>query len=657
MIDLQLISQPHYRKEIADYQDFYFEKAQDALNNWKSTSIDVRLLSELLSIPATECKKRIDSEDALKSIKDAIYKLVSYCDINASDKNFYNDYEDKRAFAKAGIRQHAWIYQWLKYKQNPMSVTESIQNVLDYLEKPETNFPIVSEDHKVQLSKNILCKPYNRQTFSSDLLVAYDSLGFACVNPANKTYLYARMFYSYKDEWNDIYKVKGLVVRDSTNWKEDYRNGTEKQGYSVMWRHNLPSNGESVLTSLKGIIDDGNSFPFYIVENNITTYKATVIDFCKRENYPDVVQEWEKKNPYGFANDFSEYYDGNQSAKIVFLDNNFELISPDERFNVNENFKFMGSTKPGRTNYVAFTDIITTAEIKMNQKNIDIANLLLKKKNIILQGAPGTGKTYTTASIALKVLGVANVDWNDHKAIMEEYDRLIADGRIAFTTFHQSMDYEDFVEGYKPVSNGSDMKFELKKGVFRTICEKAKTETCVLIIDEINRGNISKIFGELITLLEADKRDGGNHNIKVNLTYSQEPFSVPSKLYIIGTMNTTDRSVGSIDYALRRRFAFYTLKSDRSVVESKYRDSELKGKATTLFDEVESFLTKNPADMKIDDLMPGHSYFMADNIEDLKDKLEYELIPLIEEYTKDGIIEVSDDKLNKEFEEWRQIVK
>ena len=102
----------------------------------------------------------------------------------------------------------------------------------------------------------------------------------------------------------------------------------------------------------------------------------------------------------------------------------------------------------------------------MNKNNETIARLLEKKKNLILQGAPGTGKTYTTASIALKVLDIKNVDWGKHESVMKEYDKLIDAGRIAFTTFHQSMDYEDFVEGYKPVDGGSEMKFELKPGVF-----------------------------------------------------------------------------------------------------------------------------------------------------------------------------------------------
>lgn len=293
----------------------------------------------------------------------------------------------------------------------------------------------------------------------------------------------------------------------------------------------------------------------------------------------------------------------------------------------------------------------------MNKEISDIAVLLSMKKNVILQGAPGTGKTYSTAALSLKVLGVEDVDWNDPMSIMDKYNEYVKKERIAFTTFHQSMDYEDFVEGYKPIEIGGDIKFKLKPGIFRNICEKAKEQQCVLIIDEINRGNISKIFGELITLLEADKRDGGEHRIQVNLTYSGQPFSVPKNLYIIGTMNTTDRSVGSIDYALRRRFAFWTLKANKEIIENQKVDAGVKSKAVAIFEKVEAFLKNNPADMKMDDLMPGHSYFMAKSLPELEIRVKQELIPLVEEYAKDGIIEVSEEKLNKAFEEWIQLAK
>ena len=163
--------------------------------------------------------------------------------------------------------------------------------------------------------------------------------------------------------------------------------------------------------------------------------------------------------------------------------------------------------------------------------------------------------------------------------------------------------------------------------------ETRSSENYVLIIDEINRGNVSKIFGELITLLEADKRIGGDHPIRVTLPYSKESFGVPSNLYIIGTMNTTDRSVGNIDYAVRRRFAFATLKAKRELVE---QNSILE--AATLFDAVESFIKKHKIDMDFEDLMVGHSYFFAKDEYELELKWQYEILPLLNEYIKDGII-------------------
>lgn len=663
MLDLKLLSQPFYRKDVAECHDFYFQKAQNALKEWKDMSVDSKRIDTLLNKPAKDCKNSVETDSALKGIKDAIYKLIAYCDVNAADKNTYNEYEDKRAIAKAGIRQHAWIVQWLKFKQDQSSVTESIQNIVAYLENPEQNFPILSEDHKDQISRNLLGKEYDRQTFNADLMNFFDSLGFYCKIASNKSYLYSRMIYSFPEKWNDSYMIKGLVARDTGDWKDGFLEEINycQSNYGIIWRHNLPSDHAKILKHLRNKINDGETFEFYIVEKGWATYKAVVADFVLAKDYPDIVDEWKAKEPVWFNDTFSDYCSKNadgvitQQAKIAFLVKSFEKIPPGQELNIEKKFKLLNN--PFRAYYVAFTDILTPAEIKMNQKNETIARLLEKKKNLILQGAPGTGKTYTTASIALKVLGIQSVDWEKHEAVMEEYDKLIDAGRIAFTTFHQSMDYEDFVEGYKPVDGGTDMKFVLKPGVFRTICERAKDTPCVLIIDEINRGNISKIFGELITLLEADKRDGGNHRIQVNLTYSQKPFSVPANLYIIGTMNTTDRSVGGIDYALRRRFAFYTLKSDRSVVENRYSNVDLRNKATALFDKVEDFLKDNPADMKIDDLMPGHSYFMADDIDDLANKADYELIPLVKEYAKDGIIEVSDEKLDKAFEERRQILK
>lgn len=409
-------------------------------------------------------------------------------------------------------------------------------------------------------------------------------------------------------------------------------------------------------------------------------------------------------------------------------------------------------------------------EVKNMDDDISKINALLKRnKNIILQGAPGTGKTYKTAELALQVIDA--IDGNhdvSHSDIMKKYDEYVNKGQIEFVTFHQSMDYEDFVEGLKPelITNSEDenvgINYSVKPGVFKRICDaarsniqrNAKTENdnatnfenawnklieklnndanievsllsnenksfvlflnksgsglcskpynstesdytnyytreqlfnvfgglkgvpsgghdnyrkaiieymkkeCelvdykepelsvtqkkyVLIIDEINRGNVSKIFGELISLIEKDKRElvgddiksESSHPLFATLPYSKDRFSVPSNLYIIGTMNTTDRSVGSLDYALRRRFAFYTIKSDENLIKNE--------KARQLFNAVKSFLQEkdNILEMDIDDLMVGHSYFMVDKDDELEDRWKYEIKPLLMEYYKDGIIQ------------------
>ena len=445
--------------------------------------------------------------------------------------------------------------------------------------------------------------------------------------------------------------------------------------------------------------------------------------------------------------------------------------------------------------------------IEKYKKIIDI------KKNIILQGAPGTGKTYNTAALALSICGEEVPA--EHADLMKRYEELQKDGRIGFCTFHQSMDYEDFVEGIKPKTENGAVNYEVEDGIFKIMCfdaniittekksskidftttrtfkislgEKGKDgdeifdyciennvialgwggdkdftncnqweefkkldetwgatalmifkqwmqigdivlvshgtkavkavakivgdyefhddapirmhqfrkvewlyvgdiipisklyhknlsqqsiyafynarnygkkeynaintevlndiitgkindenmQNYVLVIDEINRGNVSRIFGELITLLEADKRMGGEHPIKVTLPYSKESFGVPSNLYIIGTMNTTDRSVGNIDYAVRRRFAFVTLRADKNLLVERYGADS---KQVKLFEAVELFIRKNKTEMDFEDLMVGHSYFFAKDDAELELRWQYEILPLLNEYIKDGIV-------------------
>jgi len=272
--------------------------------------------------------------------------------------------------------------------------------------------------------------------------------------------------------------------------------------------------------------------------------------------------------------------------------------------------------------------------------------ILKESKNLILTGAPGTGKTYITTTLAVLLCAPERYT-DDHKELKRVYKELQQEGRIGFTTFHQSMDYEDFVEGLKPDMNSKEMRFELKKGLLRKMCDNAEkavvdgvAKPCVLIIDEINRANISKVLGELITLLEPTKRLGEDDEFTVTLPYSGDTFGVPSNLYIIGTMNTADRSLGYIDYAIRRRFAFMGLETDSFAVRSFYGDKgELMDKEINLMQQVRTLLNKHcNKDFAINDVMVGHSYFMAKDEETYRFNLKYKIKPLLEEYLRDGIL-------------------
>lgn len=250
--------------------------------------------------------------------------------------------------------------------------------------------------------------------------------------------------------------------------------------------------------------------------------------------------------------------------------------------------------------------------------------------NQIMYGPPGTGKTYETKKMAVKIC--EGLDLPNRNDISEHYKNLVNEGRVVFTTFHQSLSYEDFIEGIKPVTKEDDielesMKYKVLPGIFKKICDRARSASEVnhlLIIDEINRGNIPQIFGELITLIEDSKRQGGSDELSVTLPYSGEKFSVPSNLYILGTMNTADRSIEALDTALRRRFVFVERMPDADKLEI-VDGIDLSKVLNTLNARLEYLLDR--------DHTIGHAYFInAKSVEDIKDVFKNKIIPQLQEY-------------------------
>lgn len=385
-------------------------------------------------------------------------------------------------------------------------------------------------------------------------------------------------------------------------------------------------------------------------------------------------------------------------------------------------------------NAVTIGDNISEKENQMKNINTDKKIPL----NQILFGAPGTGKTYNTKRIAVEIIN--GIKQRTREEINAEYEELVNAKQIVFTTFHQSLSYEDFIEGIKPETIDRNVTYEIRDGIFKQLCNNAnrnisnktvdnfdevwnklieevknkiannkllkigsweyglsskdslkyssvdspsqytftitkqnildtyqnkqarpsgafqkdmkdivgymkthfglKTnkedkETLqsnvpyVLIIDEINRGNVSAIFGELITLLEEDKRKGNNESVEVILPYSKKPFSVPNNVYIIGTMNTADRSVEVLDTALRRRFSFVEMQPNPDKLTNDklvpYKDVDLKLLLETINQRIEALINK--------DHQIGHSYFIGiQNFWDLKQTFKDKIIPLLEEY-------------------------
>ncbi len=257
-------------------------------------------------------------------------------------------------------------------------------------------------------------------------------------------------------------------------------------------------------------------------------------------------------------------------------------------------------------------------EVFISEEQFDLMTAVLHdKKNIILKGAPGVGKTFAAKRLAYSIMGKKD------------------ESRIKFVQFHQNYSYEDFIMGYKPSENG----FALKEGSFYKFCNLAAKEPdkdFFFIIDEINRGNISKIFGELLMLIEKDYR-----GTEMTLAYSDKPFFVPKNLYIIGMMNTADRSLAMIDYALRRRFGFFEIEP---AFDSKGFQLYQKGLNNQTFDSLIEKIKELNQDITKDDALGkgfciGHSYFCnweECTNEKIRAVVKCDILPMLEEYWFDN---------------------
>jgi 5-methylcytosine-specific restriction protein B len=345
------------------------------------------------------------------------------------------------------------------------------------------------------------------------------------------------------------------------------------------------------------------------------TAKGEEIEFELVEKLEIPVSWNELKNNPALHN--CEVFINNQGSLFRLTEEEYDIIREiidnkniiTEKLLLSSNIKKYKFTEDSDKPFISETDFLQTVA------------LLRRKKNIILQGPPGVGKTFIARKLAYE--------------IMQE----VKDANIEMVQFHQSYSYEDFIQGLRPTQKGG---FDLRDGIFYSFCQRALAHPdrpFFFIIDEINRGNLSKIFGELMMLIEADKRE---EKFALKLTYAEDEedrFYVPENLYIIGTMNTADRSLAIVDYALRRRFAFVTLQPDYGENFRSFLSS--KGLTAPIVEHICSSVTKVNSKIKDDPNLGegfqiGHSYFCTiiageDENKWWNEILCFELKPLLEE--------------------------
>lgn len=713
---------------IINNEEFYFQKGSNALKEWLDYSIDYNAQKRFYNIIKDyNTFKNLKPNNEFFELKELFFEIISYCDLHASDKEKYNKYLDKRVLAKAGVRMSPWVTHLYNYRYHPENTNITVKNALDLLNEPINNINSISVTHRQLISKYYLGSDYNELTFVDCLKKHFTKIPTPKVAD-NSTVLIARILYNQKEKWNpkpEKFKdftaaFKKYLVEESLPFQ------VVKEDKNWFWIADFEGNFDSEEMHYELIINKGTIEIDLHFEKSVKTSKCyqsligTLPDFLRWKKWG----EWGKcvshkesvsiddvdaiENAINYLNELYDYtvefYKKEKQAMIkkakllrhkkqIILQGppgtgktrDAKLIAKEiTKTNAVENKSL--AIKTLTKNFIK-SKLFVSQKIKgKNNKEFEVVGL---EKNIVLLKSETSKPWRPSYNKIIESFNNKSWELKNRTGGFKPYEDVIAkyfyenhidsiDSKeekifreqdfINLIQFHPSYTYEDFVRGIvaKPNEESDGIIYEAENKTLAKFAEVANDDqdnNYVLIIDEINRANLSSVLGELIYALEYRGEavesiyDGDGENQLI----------LPTNLYIIGTMNTADRSVGHIDYAIRRRFAFVDVlpKDLSSGSDVTFMKKEFETVTSLFVKNYDSKIDYNENPSKIErsehlmkdfdpkDVWLGHSYFIQQfekdeqgkNIEDeaidFDLRIKYEIKPILEEYIKDGILKES----------------